>query len=64
MEYKEILLKEEKELTALISEGRAKLQALRLKRTMNQLKDVREIREVRKDIARMMMALGAKTAQK
>lgn len=64
MEYKDLLSKSEKELGALISEERARLQNLRLKRAMNQLKDVREIREVRKDIARMMMALSAVKAQK
>lgn len=59
MSYKELDGKTEKELQALIAEGRARLHALRLSRSMNQLKDVREIREIRKDTARMMTKLSA-----
>ena len=59
MQYKDLAGKEEKELNALISEGKASLQSLRLKTAMNQLKDVRSIREIRKDIARMKTKLNA-----
>lgn len=58
MRYKELDGKTEKELQALIAEGRARIHSLKLSRGMNQLKDVREIREVRKDIARMMMKMS------
>lgn len=58
MRYKELDGKAEKELQALIAEGRARIHSLKLSRGMNQLKDVREIREVRKDIARMMMKMS------
>ncbi len=59
MQYKDLQGKEEKELLALVSESRAQLHELRLKRSMNQLPDVRSIREVRKDIARMLHKVTA-----
>lgn len=59
MTFDEIKTKTEKELLTLIAEGRSRLHDLRLKRSMNQLKDVRELREIRKDIARMLTHIGA-----
>lgn len=59
MKHKDLQEKSEKELTALIAEERSKLHDLRLKRSMNQLKDVRAIREIRKDIARMMTKVSS-----
>lgn len=64
MEYKDLQSKSEPELIALIGEERAKLQGLKLKRSMNQLKDVREIREVKKAIARMETKISSLRAQK
>ncbi len=59
MIFSEIKAKGEKELLALVAEGRARMHDLKLKRSMNQLKDVREIREIRKDIARILTHLSA-----
>lgn len=64
MRYQELKERTAKELTALVAEGRTKLHDLRLKRSMNQLKDVRAIREIRKDIARMMTKLSELKTQK
>lgn len=64
MLYKDLQDKGEKELKALVSEEQAKLHDLRLKRSMNQLADVRSIREVRKDIARMMTKLSSLISEK
>jgi ribosomal protein L29 len=63
MRFKELEGKTEKELQALIGEGRARLHMLKLGRVTNQLKDVREIREIRKDIARMMTKIGTLTTK-
>ncbi|MBT3231066.1 50S ribosomal protein L29 [Candidatus Uhrbacteria bacterium] len=57
MEFKELEKKTEKELQKLLSQERATLYDLRTKVAVNQLKDVREIREVRVSIARILTQL-------
>lgn len=57
MEFKELEKKTEKELQKLLSQERANLYDLRTKVSVNQLKDVREIREVRVNIARILTQL-------
>jgi ribosomal protein L29 len=59
MQYKDLQGKDDSELKALVAENRAQLHELRLKRSMNQLSDVRSIREIRKDIARMLTKMSA-----
>ncbi len=63
MLYKDLQDKGEKELKALTAEKQAFLRELRMKSGMNQLPDVRSIREARKDIARMKTKLTALTTK-
>lgn len=58
MKYKEIDSKSPNELNGLLGEQRTALHRLRMQRGLNQLKDVREIRETRKDIARLLTKLS------
>lgn len=62
MDYTELKNKTEKELHDILAEKRTALRALRFKAHDQQLKDVRDIRETRKIIARTLTAL--KAAQK
>ncbi len=57
MEYTDIKNKSEKELHDILAEKRVALRALRFKSHDQQLKDVRDIRETRKIIARILTAL-------
>lgn len=59
MEYTELKNKSQKELHDLLAEQRKAIIALRFKAHDQQLKDVRDIREARKTIARIMTALRA-----
>ncbi len=59
MLYKELVSKSEKELQNMLSEERTRLHGLRQERSINQLKDVRAIREVRKTIAQLLTQLRA-----
>jgi ribosomal protein L29 len=58
MELKELKLKTEKELRQILNETRDKLRDLRFKDANKQLKDVREIRIVKKTIARIMTLIN------
>lgn len=57
MEIKEIRNKPVSELNHLLAESRKKLDDLNFKVSQNQLKNIREVRVVKKDIAKIMMAL-------
>ncbi len=57
MKMKELALKEVGELNALLNESRKKLDDLKFKIHQGQLKDVREVRIVKKEIARVLTAL-------
>jgi ribosomal protein L29 len=57
MDIKEIQNKSVSELNHLLSELRGKLDDLSFKVSQNQLKNVREIRVIKKDIAKVMMTL-------
>lgn len=57
MKFKELKLKNDKELKAMVVADREKLQALKFKVAAKQMKDVREVREVRKEIAQLMTLL-------
>ena len=62
MEFKELKKKSENELHKLLSEQRDKLRDLRFKDASKQLKNVREIRKVRKIIAQTLTLLNDKKA--
>jgi len=64
MEIKELKNKSEAELQKLLAETRDKLRELRFKDANRQLKDVREIRIARKDIAQIMTFLNVKPENK
>lgn len=57
MKMKELILKEAEELKATLSELRKKLDDFSFKIHQGQLKDVREVRETKKDVARILTAL-------
>lgn len=60
MDFKELKNKKESELHNLLSENRNKLRELKFKDASKQLKNVREIREVRNTISRILTLLNAK----
>lgn len=59
MEYKELKKKKENELHKILAESRDKLRDLRFKDANKQLKNVREIRNVRDTIARALTLLNS-----
>lgn len=60
MELKELKTKTEKELKQILDQSRDKLRELRFKDANKQLKDVREIREIKKTIARILTLINVK----
>jgi len=54
MDFKELEGKSAAELKRMLAEERARLHGLRLKLSVNQLKDVREVRATRKKIAQII----------
>lgn len=58
MEIKEIKTKSIPELNHLLEELRKKLGDLNFKVAQNQLKNIREIRVIKKDIAKVLMTLN------
>lgn len=58
MELKELKSKTEKELRQFLGEARDKLRSLRFKDANKQLKNVREIRVVKKTIARILTLIN------
>lgn len=60
MEFKELKKKTESELHKILAQSRDKLRDLRFKDTNKQLKDIREIRVVRKTIAQILTLLNNK----
>lgn len=61
---KELNLKPESELRRMLAEQRERVRDLRFKSSQNQLKAVRQIREAKKTIARIMTANSAKRETK
>lgn len=57
MNFKELEGKSVAELTSMAAEERARLHALKMKRSVNQVKDVREIREIRQRMAQIYTKL-------
>jgi ribosomal protein L29 len=64
MTIKELQSKTESELQDLLADNRWKLKDLRFKNANGQLKDVREVRETKQDIARVLTVLNASKASK
>ncbi|MDD2680719.1 MAG: 50S ribosomal protein L29 [Patescibacteria group bacterium] len=60
MEIKELTSKTPAELQKLLAQYREKLRELRFKDSNRQLKNVREIRQVRENIARIFTVLNTK----
>ncbi len=60
MKVKELREKTEKELHLLLKEGREALQALRFRIAVKELKDVREVREKRQVVSRILTLLKEK----
>ena len=60
MDFKELKNKSESELQKLLAGEREKERALRFKDASGQLKDVREIRETRQNIARILTLINSK----
>ncbi len=58
MDFKDIKDKSAKELQRMLAEERGRLYDLRLKSAVNQLKNVRQIRQARANIAQMMTQLS------
>ena len=63
MDFKEIKTKTEAELHRLLADHRDKLREARFKDASRQLKDVREIREIKKTIARVLTTLKKKVSK-
>lgn len=57
MEFKELKKKSVNELHKMLAESRDKLRDLRFKDANKQLKNVREIRKIRKTVAQILMLL-------
>lgn len=60
MDFKEITTKSEDELKKLLEDSRDKERELRFKDSNHQLKNVREIRNLKKSIARILTLLNKK----
>lgn len=60
MKYKELQKKEIKELHRILNELREKYQELKFKVASDQLKNVREVREVKRTIAKILFLLSQK----
>jgi ribosomal protein L29 len=58
MEFKELKTKTEKELKQILNESREKLRDLRFKDANKQLKNVREIRVIKKTIAKILTLIS------
>jgi len=58
MEFKELKIKDKKELQQLLIVNREKLRDLRFKDSNKQLKNIREIRVIRNLIARVLTLLN------
>lgn len=60
MKFKELQKKDEKELQKTLQELREKHQEMKFKVANNQLKNIRDIRKVKKNIAHIMFLLSDK----
>jgi ribosomal protein L29 len=63
MEYKELKTKSESELRAILAQDREKLRDLGFKVSSNQLKNIREVRVLKKSIAKILFLLSVNKKQ-
>jgi ribosomal protein L29 len=63
-ELKELKLKSVNELHKMLASNREKLRDLRFKVSQNQLKNIREMREVKKRISKILTLINQKTKEK
>jgi large subunit ribosomal protein L29 len=63
MKFKELTTKSEAEVKQLLLELRGQAHELATKQRLNQLKNTHELKQVKKDIARIMTLLGNKTSK-
>jgi large subunit ribosomal protein L29 len=63
MKFKELTTKSETEIKSLLTELRVKAHELSVKMKLNQVKNVKELGKVKKDIARIMTLLGQKSRE-
>jgi len=63
MKIKELKTKSDKELETMLTDSRLKLKDLRFKDASRQLKDVREIRETKQLVARVMTLINSRKAK-
>ncbi|PKM91262.1 50S ribosomal protein L29 [Candidatus Falkowbacteria bacterium HGW-Falkowbacteria-1] len=64
MDFKELKNKKKSELHALLAKWREELRAFRFKNSNSQLKNIREMRSVRKNIARILTLLNGGKEEK
>lgn len=60
MDFKELQTKSEAELRKILSQNREKLRELRFKDSNKQLKNIREIRTVKEQVAHVLTILNKK----
>jgi len=63
MEYKDLDKKSIKELEKMLGEERGNLYDLKLKLSVNQLKDLRSVRKTKKNIAQLLTRISALKAE-
>jgi ribosomal protein L29 len=63
-ELKELKSKPVTELQKLLASSREKLRDLRFKVSQNQLKNIREVRAIKKKISRILTLINQKSAKK
>ncbi len=63
-ELKELKLKSENDLQKLLASSREKLRELKFKVSQNQLKNIREIREIKKRVSKILTLLNQKQKKK
>ncbi|MFA5420840.1 MAG: 50S ribosomal protein L29 [Patescibacteria group bacterium] len=59
MEFKELKNKKESDLHAILAKSRGELRSLRFKESNRQLKNVREMRNIKKNIAQILTLLNS-----
>jgi len=64
MKVKELRQKSEKELHKILDESREKLRQLNFDLASGKVKNVREIRKIKRDIARMLTIINNKISRK
>lgn len=61
MEFKELLQKPEEELKKMLQDSRERLRQLKFDLSSGKVKNIREIRQIKKDIARILTLFSQKS---